>query len=58
MLNRRSLDMSRVRFFKNVDAGGAKELMAHLVKLQSSLSEVNKYVSLSLSHICTYNHTQ
>ena len=31
--------------FKNVDTGGAKELMSHLVKLQSSLSEVNKYAS-------------
>lgn len=30
---------------KNVDAGAAKELMASLVKLQSSLSEVNQYVS-------------
>lgn len=29
-------------FCKNVDASGAKELMAHLVKLQSSLDEVNK----------------
>lgn len=29
---------------KNVDAGAAKELMANLVKLQSSLPEVNKYV--------------
>lgn len=27
---------------KNVDAGGAKELMAYLVKLQSNLTEVNK----------------
>lgn len=30
-------------FFKNVDAGAAKELMANLVKLQSSLAEVNGY---------------
>lgn len=30
---------------KNVDAGAAKELMAHLVNLQSSLSEVNRYVT-------------
>jgi phosphoglucomutase len=29
---------------KNVDAGAAKELMAYLVKLQSSLAEVNEYV--------------
>lgn len=35
-------------FFKNVDAGAAKELMAHLVKLQSSLGEVNKYDSLAI----------
>lgn len=28
--------------FKNVDAGGAKELMAYLVKLQYSLGEVNE----------------
>ncbi|CAA2978024.1 phosphoglucomutase, cytoplasmic [Olea europaea subsp. europaea] len=32
-------------FFKNVDAGGAKELMAHLVKLQSSLDVVNKHAN-------------
>ncbi|KAJ4826303.1 Phosphoglucomutase-1 [Turnera subulata] len=31
--------------YENVDAGAAKELMAHLVKLQSSLPEVNKIVS-------------
>jgi len=30
-----------------VDAGAAKELMAYLVKLQSSLSEVNQYVNFS-----------
>lgn len=30
--------------YENVDAGGAKELMAHLVNLQSDLSEVNKIV--------------
>lgn len=34
-------------FLKNVDAGAAKELMAYLVKLQSSLPEVNKYDSRS-----------
>lgn len=28
--------------YENVDAGSAKDLMAHLVKLQSSLPEVNK----------------
>lgn len=36
-------------FVKNVDAGAAKELMAHLVNLQSSLADVNKYVVFSLS---------
>jgi len=30
--------------YENVDAGAAKELMAHLIKLQSSLPEVNKLV--------------
>lgn len=30
-------------FLKNVDGGAAKELMGYLVKLQSSLTEVNKY---------------
>ncbi|XP_073148617.1 phosphoglucomutase, cytoplasmic [Henckelia pumila] len=30
--------------YENVDAGGAKELMAYLVKLQSSLGEVNDIV--------------
>ncbi|KAK3221984.1 hypothetical protein Dsin_009009 [Dipteronia sinensis] len=30
--------------YENVDAGAAKELMAYLVKLQSSLPEVNKIV--------------
>ncbi|KAL5133210.1 Phosphoglucomutase, cytoplasmic [Glycine soja] len=29
--------------YENVDAGAAKELMAYLVKLQSSLSEVDQY---------------
>lgn len=29
-------------FMKNVDAGAAKELMANLVSMQSSLSDVNK----------------
>ncbi|XP_014630174.3 phosphoglucomutase, cytoplasmic isoform X2 [Glycine max] len=33
--------------YENVDAGAAKELMAYLVKLQSSLSEVNQYVNFS-----------
>ncbi|CAH9095998.1 unnamed protein product [Cuscuta epithymum] len=31
--------------YENVDASGAKELMAHLVKLQSSLAEVNKIIA-------------
>ncbi|XP_044490956.1 phosphoglucomutase, cytoplasmic isoform X2 [Mangifera indica] len=30
--------------YENVDAGAAKELMAHLVKLQSSIPDVNKLV--------------
>jgi len=30
--------------YENVDAGDAKELMAHLIKLQSSLPEVNKLI--------------
>ncbi|XP_044490957.1 phosphoglucomutase, cytoplasmic isoform X3 [Mangifera indica] len=30
--------------YENVDAGAAKELMAHLVKLQSSIPDVNKYI--------------
>lgn len=34
-------------YVKNVDAGAAKELMAYLVKLQSNLDEVNKYVYVS-----------
>lgn len=43
-------------FLKNVDAAAAKELMASLVKLQSSIPEVNKYVIVSnvikFSHFC------
>lgn len=35
-------------FLKNVDAGKAKELMASLVNLQSSIPEVNKYVFVIL----------
>ncbi|RAL49979.1 unnamed protein product [Cuscuta campestris] len=31
--------------YENVDASGAKELMAHLVNLQSSLDEVNKIIA-------------
>lgn len=30
--------------YENVDAGAAKELMSHLIKLQSSLPEVNKLI--------------
>lgn len=30
--------------YENVDAGAAKELMAHLIKLQSALPEVNKLI--------------
>ncbi|KAL8227607.1 hypothetical protein R6Q57_015191 [Mikania cordata] len=30
--------------YENVDAGAAKELMAHLVKLQSSISDVNQII--------------
>ncbi|KAF2616463.1 hypothetical protein F2Q68_00041032 [Brassica cretica] len=33
--------------YENVDAGKAKELMEHLVKLQSSIPEVNKYAHLN-----------
>ena len=32
---------------KNVDAGAAKDLMAYLVKLQSSLDEINTYVYIA-----------
>lgn len=37
---------------KNVDAVAAKELMAYLVKLQSDLTEVNKYASHATFKIC------
>ncbi|GAB2232142.1 hypothetical protein Drorol1_Dr00011165 [Drosera rotundifolia] len=37
--------------YENVDAGAAKELMAHLVKLQSSLVEVNKIVKAAHSDV-------
>ncbi|ERM94147.1 hypothetical protein AMTRI_Chr04g188370 [Amborella trichopoda] len=30
--------------YENVDAGAAKDLMAHLVKLQASLPDVNKFI--------------
>lgn len=37
--------------YENVDAGAAKELMAYLVKLQSSLPEVNKIVKGTRSDV-------
>ncbi|KAB1205780.1 Phosphoglucomutase, cytoplasmic [Morella rubra] len=37
--------------YENVDAGAAKELMAHLVKLQSSLPEVNEIVKGACSDV-------
>lgn len=37
--------------YENVDAGGAKELMAYLVNLQSNLSEVNKIVKAVCSDV-------
>ncbi|KAL3510542.1 hypothetical protein ACH5RR_029943 [Cinchona calisaya] len=42
--------------YENVDAGGAKELMAHLVKLQSSLSEVNKIIKGIRSDVSNVVH--
>lgn len=44
----------QISFLKNVDAGAAKELMTNLVKLQSSLSEVNQYVNFVASNIIFY----
>lgn len=38
-------------FLQNVDAGAAKELMAYLIKLQSSLSQVNQYVKILILKI-------
>ncbi|KAG5532139.1 hypothetical protein RHGRI_026676 [Rhododendron griersonianum] len=38
--------------YENVDAVAAKELMAYLVKLQSDLTEVNKYASHATFKIC------
>ncbi|KAL8137519.1 hypothetical protein V2J09_003520 [Rumex salicifolius] len=37
--------------YENVDAGAAKELMAHLVKLQSCLPEVNRIVKEARSDV-------
>ncbi|PKI78174.1 phosphoglucomutase, cytoplasmic [Punica granatum] len=42
--------------YENVDAGAAKELMAYLVKLQSSLSEVNDIVKGVRSDISKVVH--
>ncbi|GAB4828743.1 Phosphoglucomutase-1 [Ancistrocladus abbreviatus] len=39
--------------YENVDAGAAKELMSHLVNLQSSLPEVNKIVKEARSDVST-----
>ncbi|KAL2615012.1 hypothetical protein AAZV13_08G040700 [Glycine max] len=42
--------------YENVDAGAAKELMAYLVKLQSSLSEVNQIVKGIRSDVSNVVH--
>uniref|UniRef100_A0A1S3XHG4 Phosphoglucomutase, cytoplasmic-like n=2 Tax=Nicotiana TaxID=4085 RepID=A0A1S3XHG4_TOBAC len=42
--------------YENVDAAGAKELMAHLVKLQSSLDEVNKIIKGIHSDVSSVVH--
>ncbi|XAR72214.1 Phosphoglucomutase (alpha-D-glucose-1,6-bisphosphate-dependent) [Bertholletia excelsa] len=42
--------------YENVDAGAAKELMAHLVKLQSDLAEVNKAVKGMRSDVSNVVH--
>ncbi|XP_002527783.2 phosphoglucomutase, cytoplasmic [Ricinus communis] len=42
--------------YENVDAGAAKELMAHLVKLQSSLGEVNEIVKGIRSDVAKVVH--
>ncbi|GMH15161.1 hypothetical protein Nepgr_017002 [Nepenthes gracilis] len=42
--------------YENVDAGAAKELMAHLVNLQSSLSGVNKIVNEAGSDVSNVVH--
>ncbi|CAN4093426.1 unnamed protein product [Withania somnifera] len=42
--------------YENVDAGGAKELMAHLVMLQSSIDEVNKIIKGCRSDVSNIVH--
>lgn len=42
--------------YENVDAGAAKELMAYLVKLQSSLPEANKIVKEARSDVSNVVH--
>lgn len=42
---------------QNVDADAAKKLMAYLVELQSTLPEVNKWVSLRLHEPCCHVFT-
>ncbi|OIV94126.1 hypothetical protein TanjilG_29226 [Lupinus angustifolius] len=42
--------------YENVDAGAAKELMAYLVKLQSSLSEVNQLIKEVRSDVSNVVH--
>ncbi|CAK8579591.1 unnamed protein product [Lathyrus sativus] len=42
--------------YENVDAGAAKELMAHLVKLQSSLPEVNEIIKGASSDVSKVVH--
>ncbi|KAI9082149.1 hypothetical protein K1719_035889 [Acacia pycnantha] len=42
--------------YENVDAGGAKELMAYLVKLQSSLPEVNQIIKGVRSDVSNVVH--
>lgn len=42
--------------YENVDAGGAKELMAHLVMLQSSIDEVNKIIKGVRSDVSNVVH--
>ncbi|KAF7808654.1 phosphoglucomutase, cytoplasmic [Senna tora] len=42
--------------YENVDAGAAKELMAYLVKLQSSLPEVNKIIKGVRSDVSNVVH--
>ncbi|KAK9276072.1 hypothetical protein L1049_005603 [Liquidambar formosana] len=42
--------------YENVDSGAAKELMAYLIKLQSSLSEVNKIIKGICSDVSKVVH--